>query len=149
MEWLDPRPGGHHLGSGPTLQSSYWTNGRILLTVDSMEEKKFTEINRNLMAGMKAISLEQPEVIKAFQGLHHGAMKTGALDLGTKELMALAIGITQGCEGCIASHTAAAVRAGVSKAAFFETLSVAVLMGGGPALTYASKAAAAYQEFAG
>ena len=100
------------------------------------------------MSAMKTISIENADLAKAFQGLHHNALKAGTLDAATKELMALACGIVTHCEGCIANHTAAAVRAGASKEAFFEALGVAVLMGGGSALTYAGKAIEAYQEFA-
>jgi AhpD family alkylhydroperoxidase len=115
----------------------------------AMEENRYTQINRNLMAGMKAFGNEQPDTVRAFQQLHQSAMKGGALDAATKELMALAIGVVQGCEGCVASHAAAALRAGASREAFFEALSVAVLMGGGPALTYATKAVEAFREFEG
>lgn len=111
-----------------------------------MEGKKYSELNRSMMSGMKKISQENPELIKNFQGLHHSAMKTGALDSATKELMALACGIVTHCEGCIANHTAAALRAGAGKEAVYETISVAILMGGGPAMTYATKAVEALEE---
>lgn len=99
------------------------------------------------MAGMKTISQENQELAKGFQTLHHASLKAGTIDVATKELMALACGIVTHCEGCIASHTASAIRAGATKEAFYETLGVAVLMGGGPALTYATKAVEAYKEF--
>ena len=112
-----------------------------------MEDNKYSQINRSLMSGMKTISIENAELAKAFQGLHHATVKAGTLDAATKELMALACGIVTHCEGCIANHTAAAVRAGATKEAFYDTLGVAVMMGGGTALTYATKAIEAYQEF--
>ena len=112
-----------------------------------MEDKKYAQLNRALMSGMKSLSMQQGDITKAFQGLHHAALKAGAVDTATKELMAVACSIVTHCESCIASHTASAIRAGASKEAFFETLGVAVLMGGGPALTYAAKAIEAYEEF--
>lgn len=112
-----------------------------------MEENKYSQINRSLLSGMKKISIENAELAKAFQGLHHAGIKAGSLDAATKELMALACGIVTHCEGCIANHTASAMRAGATKEAFYETLGVAVLMGGGTALTYAAIAVEAYQEF--
>jgi AhpD family alkylhydroperoxidase len=113
-----------------------------------MEENKYTQINRSMMSAIKTISVENAELAKAFQSLHHAGLKPGAIDPATKELMALACSIVTYCEGCIANHTASAVRAGASKEAFYETLGIAVLMGGGSALTYATKAVEAYQEFA-
>jgi AhpD family alkylhydroperoxidase len=55
-----------------------------------------------------------PEVYKGFAELHHAAFEKGALDTRTKELIALAIGVVEGCDGCIASHAQAAVRAGAT-----------------------------------
>jgi len=112
-----------------------------------MDEKKYTQTNRALMAGMKTLSMENADLAKAFQGLHHAALKAGEIDTATKELMAVACSIVSHCESCIASHTASAIRAGATKEAFYETIGVAVMMGGGPALTYATKAIEAYQEF--
>ena len=112
-----------------------------------MDDKKYTEINRALMSGMKTLSIENGDIAKAFGGLHHAALKAGELNTATKELMAVACSIVSHCDSCIASHTASAVRAGATKEAFYETLGVAVMMGGGPALTYATKAIEAYQEF--
>ena len=45
-----------------------------------------------------------PDAIKAFGTLSREAQKAGALDHKVKELMALAIGVTSRCEGCIAYH---------------------------------------------
>ena len=56
-----------------------------------------------------------PEVYAGFRELHHAAFTPGVLDTRTKELIALAIGVTEGCDGCIASHAHAAVRAGAKK----------------------------------
>lgn len=112
-----------------------------------MEDKKYTQINRALMRAMKTISTENADITNSFQALHNAGIKAGAIDVATKELMALACSIVTHCEGCIANHTASAIRAGATKEAFYETLGVAVLMGGGPALTHATKAVEAYQEF--
>jgi AhpD family alkylhydroperoxidase len=51
-------------------------------------------------------------------------MAPGALDLLTKELMYVAVSVTNGCAYCIASHTAAARQAGMSAAMFAELLAV-------------------------
>jgi len=112
-----------------------------------MSDKKYSDVNKALMSGMKSLSIENADITKSFQALHHAAMKAGAMDTATKELMAVACSIVTNCESCIASHTASAIRAGATKEAFFEMLGVAVLMGGGPALTYATKAIEAYEEF--
>jgi len=51
-------------------------------------------------------------------------MQPGKLDLATKELLAVAVSVTNGCAYCINSHTAAAMKNGVDKDAFGEALAV-------------------------
>jgi len=52
-------------------------------------------------------------------------MAPGALDALTKEMVYLAISATNQCGYCIASHTAAARKAGMSDAMFAELMAVA------------------------
>jgi len=51
-------------------------------------------------------------------------MATGALDPLTKELIYIAVSVTNGCEYCIASHTAAAVKKGMTPEMFGEMMAV-------------------------
>jgi AhpD family alkylhydroperoxidase len=51
-------------------------------------------------------------------------MALGALDPLTKEMIYLAVSVTNGCGYCIASHTAAARKAGMSEAMFGEVMAV-------------------------
>jgi AhpD family alkylhydroperoxidase len=89
-----------------------------------------------------------PTVYEGFKHLHDEAMADGALPRRTKELIALAIGVAQECDGCIASHARGAVLHGASEEDVAETLGVAIMMMGGPGTVYAPRAFAAYQEFA-
>src|SRR5579862_542652 len=51
-------------------------------------------------------------------------MAPGALDALTKEMIYVAVSVTNGCGYCIASHSAAARKAGMSEAMFGELLAV-------------------------
>ena len=51
-------------------------------------------------------------------------MAPGALVVLTKEIVYLAISVTNGCEYCIASHGAAARKAGMTEAMFGELMAV-------------------------
>ncbi len=51
-------------------------------------------------------------------------MAPGALDALTKEMVYVAVSVTNGCGYCIASHSAAARKAGMSEAMFGELLAV-------------------------
>jgi AhpD family alkylhydroperoxidase len=88
-----------------------------------------------------------PDVYAGFRDLHHAAFAAGAIDVKTKELIAMAIGVSEQCDGCIASHAQAAVRAGASKQEAAETIGVTILMKGGPATIYGPRAYSAFCEF--
>jgi AhpD family alkylhydroperoxidase len=51
-------------------------------------------------------------------------MAPGMLDPLTKEMIYLAVSVSNGCGYCIASHTAAARKAGMSEAMFGEVMAV-------------------------
>ena len=51
-------------------------------------------------------------------------MAPGALDPVTKEMIYLAVSVSNGCGYCIASHTAAARKAGMTDAMFGEVMAV-------------------------
>src|SRR5215472_12042345 len=51
-------------------------------------------------------------------------MAPGALDALTKEMVYLAVSVTNQCGYCIASHTAAARKAGMTEAQFAELMAV-------------------------
>lgn len=91
----------------------------------------------------------QTRVMDAFGALNKAVAEPGALSVKQKELMALAIGIAKQCVDCIAFHTKAAIEAGATRDEIAETVSVSVLMGGGPALMYGTKALEAYDQLAG
>lgn len=85
---------------------------------------------------------------EAFNGLHAAAMAPGALDAKTKELIALAVAVSQQCDGCIAAHARGAARAGATADQVAEAIGVTVLMNGGPATVYGPRALDAFNEFA-
>jgi len=76
----------------------------------------------------------------AFKSLHTASLAPAALDLKTKELIALACGISRLCEGCVVHHVKAAKAAGATLEEIHDTLDVCVLMGGGPASVFGRKA---------
>jgi AhpD family alkylhydroperoxidase len=100
-----------------------------------------------LKRGIRTLAASQAETMQAFTALHRAATQPGALDTKTKELIALAIGVATRCDGCVAFHTHDALRAGATEAEIMETLGVAVLMGGGPSVMYATHVIEAMQEF--
>jgi AhpD family alkylhydroperoxidase len=88
-----------------------------------------------------------PQVYAGYRQLHDAALAAGALDVRTKELIALAISVSKECDGCIAAHAHAAVRHGATPQEAAEAIGVTFLMNGGPATVYGARAFAAFQEF--
>jgi AhpD family alkylhydroperoxidase len=89
-----------------------------------------------------------PDAYKGFAELHKAAFAAGALDTATKELIALAIAVVEGCDGCVASHAQAAAKAGATRQQAAEAIGVTFLMHGGPATIHGPRAYDAFCEFA-
>ena len=85
--------------------------------------------------------------MSGFTQLRVAATSEGALSQKIKQLIALAIGVTVRCDGCIAYHVHDAVRAGATRQEIMETVGIAVLMGGGPAMVYGCEALEALDQF--
>ena len=101
---------------------------------------------KNLMRTLRG---DTPEVMKAFSGLAQAALTPKALDVKTKELLALGIAVAIRCDDCIGFHVKAARDQGATRAEITETLAMAVYMGAGPAVMYATHALDAFEQFSG
>lgn len=96
----------------------------------------------------RAFRAAQPEAWAGFAEMHGAAVAEGDVPARIKELVALAIGVVQRCDGCVAYHAKAAVRHGATRQEAAEILSVALLMTGGPGSVWVPRALAAFDEFA-
>ncbi len=101
---------------------------------------------KELGPGLKALRTGTPDVMKSFGTMAQSAMKTSALDAKTKELIAVAIGVATRCDDCIAFHMKAALDQGATREEVMETLGLAIYMGAGPSVMYASHAAEAFEQ---
>ena len=81
--------------------------------------------------------LNKVKTYKPFLELEESAFGDGALDKKTKELMALSISIVTKCEPCMEWHLDQALQAGAADEEIYETIDVAIEMGGGQAGAYA------------
>ncbi len=71
----------------------------------------------------KALARDPAALRRTWQSIKE-IMAPGALDALTKEMVYLAVSATNQCGYCIASHTAAARKAGMSDAMFAELIAV-------------------------
>ena len=106
------------------------------------------EVQRDLAPLARDLRKAIPDVYAGFQELHAAALAPGVLDTRSKELIALALSVAQGCDGCIASHARGAVRAGATAQEAAEAIGVAILMCGGPATIHGPRALSAVREYA-
>jgi AhpD family alkylhydroperoxidase len=109
--------------------------------------KDYRGITADIAAYTNELRKLQPEAMQGFYALSKAASATGALDKKTKELVALATGITQRCDGCIGFHTKALVALDATREEVAEIAAMAIYMGGGPALMYAADALRAFDQF--
>ena len=101
----------------------------------------------SVMQMMGELSKHQPETLRHFKSFMGSVLKEGVLDTKTKELIAIGTSITARCKYCIAIHVEKALNAGATKEEIFESAIVAILMGGGPAMTYVSEVKKALDEY--
>ena len=109
---------------------------------------KYKDILKETHSGTSGVRTQIPGVYEGFGDMYRAVYADGALSAKIKELMAVAIAVQDGCDGCIASHVRSAVRKGASAQEMAESIGVAIQMGGGPASIYAAHAWHAFQEFA-
>ena len=74
----------------------------------------------------KALAVHPPTLARTWESLKE-VMAPGALDPVVKEMLYLAVSITNGCGYCIASHGAAARKAGMTEAQWGELLAVVAM----------------------
>ena len=109
--------------------------------------KNYPEHHKHLQELMGKLGKDIPETLSGFTKLHQAAVSDGVLNVKTKELISLAIAIAVRCDGCIAFHIHDALKSGASRAEITETIGVAILMGGGPAVMYGVEALEALEQF--
>jgi AhpD family alkylhydroperoxidase len=109
--------------------------------------KTYRQIIQRITGGMTTLRSDITDTMQGFFALAAAVTKNGALDKKVKEQVALAIGVSTCCDGCIGFHTKVMSDVGLTKKAFEETLNIAVYMSGGPSLMYAADAMLAYEQF--
>lgn len=102
---------------------------------------------QDVKRAMGELTKQVPDEMKCFTNFMGTVLKPGKLDLKTKELIALGMGLTSRCKYCIGIHTQKALAAGATPEELWEVATVAVMMGGGPAMTYVAELQKALAEF--
>lgn len=81
-----------------------------------------------------------PDTMKGYGLIAGAGDASGALDMKTRELIAIAVAVTTRCDGCIAIHAKEALRHGATKQEIADALGVAISLNAGAALVYSARA---------
>jgi AhpD family alkylhydroperoxidase len=105
----------------------------------NMEDFSKEKINNSISDRKKLHSrfLKHCTSYESVLNLEEKTFSDGALSKKYKELMALSISIVTKCEPCMEWHIQQAYLAGATDEEIYETIDVAIEMGGGPAAAYA------------
>ncbi len=94
---------------------------------------------KELISMLGEVARVSPDVLRGYRTLSDAGKKTGRLDAKTRELIALGVAVTRQCDGCITTHTEAAIKAGATREELIEALGVAVAVNAGAALVYSAR----------
>ncbi|WP_329740759.1 carboxymuconolactone decarboxylase family protein [Dyella sp. A6] len=109
--------------------------------------KHFPSITKDVSSHLKILRADIGDTMQGFSAMAQAALRDGALDKKTKELIALALGVAGHCDACLGFHAEALVKLGATRQEVEEALGISVYMGGGPSLMYAADAIAAFEQF--
>jgi AhpD family alkylhydroperoxidase len=75
--------------------------------------KNWLDITTEMSVATKELRAGTPNVMKEFSALARAALEPKALNVKTKELIALAISVATRCDPCIAFHAQSAIKQGL------------------------------------
>ena len=99
----------------------------------------WNEYKKQLMSNFAEIGKVNHEILKGYNGLSHAGNNTNVLGPKIRELIALAVAVTRQCDGCITTHTDAAIKEGATREEIVEALGVAIAVNAGAALVFSSR----------
>jgi AhpD family alkylhydroperoxidase len=103
------------------------------------------EYRSQLLTTIGEIGRVSPDLLRGYRTISEAGSKTGKLDAKTRELIALAVAVTVRCDGCITTHTDAAIKHGATKEEVIEALGVAITVNAGAALVYSARTLDAFE----
>jgi|SRR5688572_28922475 len=92
-----------------------------------------------VLSRVARIGKETPDTVRGYRQLSDAGSTKDVLGAKTRELIALAVGVTRQCDGCIAIHTTAAIKHGATSEEIAEALGVAIAVNAGAALVYSAR----------
>ena len=94
---------------------------------------------QDVLSRVAQIGKHTPETVRGYRQLSDAGNTKDVLGARTRELIALAVGVTRQCDGCITIHAAAALKEGATQDEIAEALGVAIAVNAGAALVYSAR----------
>ena len=105
-----------------------------LIAVSSYCQEEVSTLNE-VSEGYEKFAKKFPDITTNWENLSATILQEGKLSIKEKHLIGLGIAVSMSCETCINFHIVAAMESGATEEEILEAASVAIFMGGGPALT--------------
>lgn len=99
----------------------------------------WNEYHAQLQRRIVEIGRTSPDIIRGYRTLSNAGSNADLLGPKVRELIALAVAVTARCDGCIVTHTDAALKHGATKEEIVEALGVAITVNAGAALIYSGR----------
>jgi AhpD family alkylhydroperoxidase len=99
----------------------------------------WNEYQKQIQQQIAEIGRTNHEIVKGYWNLTNAGNTTNLLGGKVRELIALAVAVTRQCDGCIVTHTDAAIKQGATREEIVEALSVAVAVNAGAVLIFSSR----------
>ena len=74
----------------------------------------WNQYREQLLRTISDLGRLSPRTVRGYRELSDAGTKTARLDAKTRELIALAVGVTRQCDGCITTHVHAAPKHGAT-----------------------------------
>ena len=109
--------------------------------------KDYCKLFRDLEKSYEKLEHHIPSIMEGVDKLRIEATSEGVLKSKTKELIALGIAISKKCNKEITFHMYKALESGASSLEIYETIGVAIYMGGAESVIYGCEAVDVLNQF--
>lgn len=109
--------------------------------------KDYCKLIRDLENSYEKLEHNIPSIMEEVEKLRVESTSEGVLKSKTKELIALGIAISMKCNKDITFHVFKALEAGANSLEIYETIGVAIYMGGAENIIYGCEAVEALNQF--
>ena len=109
--------------------------------------KDYCKLIHDLDISYEKLEHNIPSIMEGVEKLRIESTLDGVLNNQTKELIALGIAISMKCSRNITFHVFKALESGATSLEIYETIGVAIYMGGAESIAYACEAIEALNQF--